>query len=135
MNASHFSRLSVTFLTSMLLTCPTLAARGDESRSACFCMALIEACETCQAEEEAQQRGSEPFFATQPVRLTSPEQFSRAGEAYFSPDRRWIIFQAVPADVNAYSYMLVDYHPCEMYHIDLNKMTFRRLYFLCLQGF
>ncbi|MCH2134627.1 MAG: M28 family peptidase [Phycisphaerales bacterium] len=77
-------------------TAVTLAA--DETTAACFCMSLAEACESCQAVEEAHQTGSEPFFATTPVRLTSPEQYSRAGEAYFSPDRKWIIFQAVPVD-------------------------------------
>ncbi len=30
------------------------------------------------------------------VQLTSREQFVKAGEAYFSPDDEWIIFQAVP---------------------------------------
>lgn len=30
------------------------------------------------------------------VQLTSEEDFARAGEAYFSPDSRWIIFQATP---------------------------------------
>lgn len=30
------------------------------------------------------------------VRLTSPDQFQKAGEAYFDPYTRWIIFQAVP---------------------------------------
>lgn len=30
------------------------------------------------------------------VRLTSPEQFHKAGEAYFDPYTRWVIFQAVP---------------------------------------
>lgn len=29
------------------------------------------------------------------VRITSPEDFEKAGEAYFSPDGSWIIFQAV----------------------------------------
>lgn len=33
---------------------------------------------------------------TDHVRLTSPEDFARAGEAYFSPDGSWIIFQATP---------------------------------------
>lgn len=32
---------------------------------------------------------------TRHVQLTSPEQFVKAGEAYFSPDNQWIIFQAV----------------------------------------
>lgn len=30
------------------------------------------------------------------VQLTRPEQFTKAGEAYFSPDARWIIYEAVP---------------------------------------
>ncbi len=30
------------------------------------------------------------------LQLTFPEQFVRAGEAYFNPDASWIIFQAVP---------------------------------------
>jgi hypothetical protein len=33
---------------------------------------------------------------TRHVQLTSRDQFVKAGEAYFSPDARWIIFQAVP---------------------------------------
>jgi len=32
------------------------------------------------------------------VRITSPERFVKAGEAYFSPDGRWVVFQAIPAD-------------------------------------
>lgn len=31
------------------------------------------------------------------VQITSREQFFKAGEAYFSPDSLWIIFQAIPA--------------------------------------
>lgn len=34
---------------------------------------------------------------TDHVQLTFRDRFDRAGEAYFSPDARWIIFQAVPA--------------------------------------
>ena len=30
------------------------------------------------------------------VRLTSPDRFIKAGEAYFSPYARWIVFQAIP---------------------------------------
>lgn len=30
------------------------------------------------------------------VQLTSPAHYTKAGESYFSPDGRWIIFQAVP---------------------------------------
>jgi len=33
----------------------------------------------------------------QAVQLTTNEEFLKAGEAYFSPDQRWIIFQAIPA--------------------------------------
>jgi hypothetical protein len=29
------------------------------------------------------------------VQLTFPEQFEKAGEAYFSPDSKWIVFQAI----------------------------------------
>ncbi len=65
---------------------------------ACFCMSLAEACESCTAAMETYPPDAESFFATEPVRLTSPDQFSRAGEAYFSPDRKWIIFQAVPLE-------------------------------------
>ncbi len=38
-----------------------------------------------------------------PVRLSTPELFSKAGEAYFDPYSRWIIFQAVPASPDAQS--------------------------------
>ncbi len=38
----------------------------------------------------------EPPLLTHHVELTSRDQFVKAGEAYFSPDATWIIFQAVP---------------------------------------
>ncbi len=41
--------------------------------------------------------GADEPLLESPVRLTSPAEFSRAGEAYFSPDGEWIAFQAVPA--------------------------------------
>jgi Tol biopolymer transport system component len=44
------------------------------------------------AQEQAPAVGREPL--TDLVQLTSG--FSRAGEAYFSPDMKWIIFQAAP---------------------------------------
>lgn len=49
-------------------------------------------------------QGAEPFLADA-IQLTSADDFTRAGEAYFSPDGRWIIFQAVPvtASTNAYA--------------------------------
>ena len=74
------------------------AAEEDKAKGACFCMSLAEACESCAAIEEAQQRGSEPFFESDPIRLTSPDRFSRAGEAYFSPDRKRNVIQAVPVE-------------------------------------
>src|SRR5690606_27251868 len=39
----------------------------------------------------------EARFLSDRVQLTSREQFLKAGEAYFSPDGAWIIFQATPA--------------------------------------
>lgn len=47
----------------------------------------------------------EPFLAD-PVQLTFADQFSRAGEAYFSPDGRWVIFQAVPANATTNAYAM-----------------------------
>jgi TolB protein len=38
----------------------------------------------------------EPPILSQHVQITSRDQFVKAGEAYFSPDSKWIIFQAVP---------------------------------------
>ena len=39
---------------------------------------------------------AEPPVLTRHIQLTSRDQFVKAGEAYFSPDASWIIFQAVP---------------------------------------
>ncbi len=41
-------------------------------------------------------RTAEAWALSNHVKLTSRDQFLRAGEAYFSPDDAWIIFQAVP---------------------------------------
>ncbi len=49
---------------------------------------------SCGAPALAQPR--EPALG-EPVQLTTNEDFLKAGEAYFSPDQRWIIFQAIPA--------------------------------------
>lgn len=49
--------------------------------------------------------GQEPYLADL-VQLTHADQFARAGEAYFSPDGRWIIFQAVPAGGTTGSYSM-----------------------------
>ena len=38
---------------------------------------------------------AESKFFLRPVQLTSREKFIKAGEAYFSPDGEWIIFQAI----------------------------------------
>lgn len=46
--------------------------------------------------EAAQVATGESAYLTDHVQLTFAEQFSRAGEAYFSPDGRSIIFQAIP---------------------------------------
>lgn len=41
-------------------------------------------------------RAAEAPGLTGHVQLTFPDAFARAGEAYFSPDAEWIIFQAIP---------------------------------------
>jgi|GEM_PF-315428 len=46
--------------------------------------------------EHRDWRALEAPLLTQHVRLTDPAMFDKAGEAYFSPDGSWIIFQAVP---------------------------------------
>ncbi|MBL8745166.1 MAG: PD40 domain-containing protein [Phycisphaerae bacterium] len=47
------------------------------------------------AETTADWRSAEAPGLTGHVQLTFPDRFTRAGEAYFSPDSRWIIFQAI----------------------------------------
>lgn len=49
-------------------------------------------------EATAQRRlaASDAAFLHEAVQLTRRADFLRAGEAYFSPDQRWIIFQATP---------------------------------------
>lgn len=42
-------------------------------------------------------RTAEASLLTDHVQLTSRDRFLKAGEAYFSPDASWIIFQAIPA--------------------------------------
>ncbi len=46
--------------------------------------------------EAADWREAESDFLKHHTQLTFPEQFEKAGEAYFSADSSWIIFQAVP---------------------------------------
>lgn len=47
-----------------------------------------------------QEAAEEAKSFKDPVRLSIPQLFSRAGEAYFDAYSRWIIFQAVPAAHN-----------------------------------
>lgn len=47
------------------------------------------------APDQAWRDAEAPFLANA-VQLTSRDEFVKAGEAYFSPDGKWIIFQAVP---------------------------------------
>jgi hypothetical protein len=49
------------------------------------------------AETSPNWRTLEAPLLTGHIQLTFPERFARAGEAYFSPDAEWIIFQAIPA--------------------------------------
>ncbi len=45
---------------------------------------------------EPDWKAHEAPILTDHIQLTFPQQFVRAGEAYFNPDMTWIIFQAVP---------------------------------------
>ncbi len=49
------------------------------------------------AQPEIDWRVAEAPLLRHHVQLTFPDRFARAGEAYFSPDGDWIIFQAIPA--------------------------------------
>ncbi|MDX2115697.1 MAG: hypothetical protein SFZ24_08775 [Planctomycetota bacterium] len=55
------------------------------------------AADAAAGEPAADWRELEAGALTGHVQLTFPEQFARAGEAYFSPDGAWVIFQAIPA--------------------------------------
>lgn len=46
---------------------------------------------------EPEWRSAEAPLLTRHVQLTTRQQFAKAGEAYFSPDGQWIIFQGTPA--------------------------------------
>ncbi len=48
------------------------------------------------AAAEPEWRAAEKGLLREPVQITFPQVFAKAGEAYFSPDGRWIIFQAIP---------------------------------------
>src|SRR5215203_305726 len=51
-----------------------------------------------QPEFNPTQTTSEEQTLIEPMQLT--KGFKKAGEAYFSPDMKWIIFQAAAKDVN-----------------------------------
>ncbi len=59
---------------------------------------LVAVCGASAAQPGVAPTPEERGFFESIVRLTDPEAFARAGEAYFSPSGDWIIFQAVPAD-------------------------------------
>jgi len=44
----------------------------------------------------ADWRAQESGILANHVQLTSPEDFIKAGEAYFDPDAAWVVFQAIP---------------------------------------
>lgn len=60
------------------------------------CGVALEAAATEQAGTVAGTGAGAVEPLRRPTQLTFPERFSRAGEAYFSPDLRWVIFQATP---------------------------------------
>lgn len=75
--------------------------RGLGARSALMVVALAAGGATAFGQEAPQAltpewRAAEAEALTDHVQLTFPEQFAKAGEAYFSPGTNWIIFQAVP---------------------------------------
>lgn len=51
----------------------------------------------CAAQGGASWEGAEQRALRGHIALTTADEFTKAGEAYFSPDASWIIFQAVPA--------------------------------------
>lgn len=61
---------------------------------AALTVALLTA--TAAAQPWNDWRELEAPLLTGHVQLTSPDMFTKAGEAYFSPDANWIIYQAVP---------------------------------------
>src|SRR5215831_8988938 len=73
-------------------------------------LALTVSCTTVQqpsgkAASEAQPAsGSESDTLSEVVQLT--RGFDRAGEAYFSPDMKWIVFEAVPKGQQHYQMYL-----------------------------
>lgn len=50
-----------------------------------------------QSAPDPDWRSAESPILTGHIQLTFPDRFTRAGEAYFSPDEKWIIFQAIEA--------------------------------------
>lgn len=66
-------------LGTLLIACPFAFSAGEPS-----------------AAPSAGWMGSEAGALTGHVQLTFPEKFLRAGEAYFSRNDKWIVFQAIP---------------------------------------
>jgi Tol biopolymer transport system component len=58
---------------------------------------LAAPCALAQPGAPIDWRAEEAGILANQTQLTFAEDFSKAGEAYFSPDGKWIIFQAVPA--------------------------------------
>lgn len=56
---------------------------------------VLGACST-SSENPAPGAAGEDLFLRAPVQMTFPADFVKAGEAYFSPDGAWAIFQAIP---------------------------------------
>lgn len=81
-----------------------MKARTIRPQAAIASLALVASYATAQADAPPVPETLTPQWAeaeapalTDHLQLTFPEQFSKAGEAYFSPTGRWIIFQAIPA--------------------------------------
>ena len=95
--AMHRSRILagiVLVVTGCLASCsPTATTAGSapHARSA----AADSAATTLNAEPDQAWRLAEAGNLRDPVQLTSPDRFVKAGEAYFSPDASMVVFQAI----------------------------------------
>lgn len=91
MRASRFIRVFAVLVSTLLLGCSVFGQADDRSKV-----------RAARGEQRRPSPRTQPSFAQDEagilanhVQLTFADQFDRAGEAYFSPDGRRIIFQAV----------------------------------------
>lgn len=78
-----------------VLLCAAVLA-GIDTHRACNCLIDADAGFWCEHQPTDDWQTLEAPVLGRHVQLTFPQQFSRAGEAYFNSDHTWIIFQATP---------------------------------------